>query len=299
MKILMSGSSGLVGTETRKVLIQAGHSVCRLVRRPPSEGEFFWDPSAGRLDAADLEGFDAVVHLAGENIGAKARWTASHKQRVRDSRLQSTRLLAGALAGLNRPPAVLVCASATGIYGHRGGELLAETAPPGSGFLAELCRDWEAAAAPASQAGVRVVHLRLGIILALAGGALPAMLPWFRRGLGGRLGDGRQWWSWLTLQEAAGMIRFVLDRPDLHGPVNAVSPSAVTNAEFTRALARALKRPALLPAPAFMLQWFYGEMADALLLCSARVRPAALEARGYPFLHSDLETALDAVLRER
>lgn len=296
MKIIMTGASGFIGSVTRQALVAAGHQIIPLVRRAPQSGEAFWDPERGRLDSVVLEGCDAVVHLAGHSAASQNRWTAAHKARIRDSRVEGTRLLAESLARLHQPPQVLVCASATGYYGHRGDEWLEEHASPGKGFSAEVCQAWEAAAAPARAAGLRVVHLRIGVVLGRGGGALAQMLPWFRWGLGGRLGDGRQWWSWLTVEEAARIIQFVLNTPSVEGAVNTVTPHPVTNADFTRLLARAVHRPAIFPAPAFFLRALYGEMADELLLCSARVRPAVLLQAGYAFQHAELASALAALL---
>jgi uncharacterized protein len=297
VKVLVSGSTGLVGTALVSSLPAAGHGAVRLVRRDPKPGEDVvrWDPSEGSLDPARLEGIDGVVHLAGENIAA-GRWTAERKEQIRSSRVGSTHFLAQSLAGLNRPPRALICASAIGYYGDRGDETLREESPPGSGFLSDLCQAWEAAAEPAARKGIRVVHLRFGVILSAAGGALAKMLPPFRLGAGGILGSGRQFMSWITLEDAVGAIQHVLITEALRGPVNVVSPHPVTNREFTKTLGRVLSRPTLLPMPAAMARLLFGEMADALLLSSARVQPARLLAAGYRFRHADLETALRALL---
>ncbi|MCX8155886.1 MAG: TIGR01777 family oxidoreductase [Verrucomicrobiae bacterium] len=299
MKIIMSGASGFIGSTARRILTEAGHEVLALVRRPPGQGEATWQPEEGLLDPAIFSGVDGVVHLAGHSAASQNRWTEAHKARIRQSRVQGTRLIAERMVQAGRPPQVLVCASATGYYGDRGEEWLEETSPAGKGFLAEVCQAWEAAAEPARAAGIRVVHLRIGVVLGPQGGALAQMLPWFRWGLGGRLGNGRQWWSWLTLEEMARIIQFALENSALTGPVNAVSPQPVTNAEFTRLLARTLQRPAWAPAPAFFLRALYGEMADELLLASTRVRPAALLRAGYSFQAPELEAALSAMLVRR
>ncbi len=299
MKILVSGASGLVGSALCPRLESSGEQVYRLVRHAPARAhEIVWDPERGVADPAQLEGFDAVVHLAGESIGA-GRWTEARKERIRSSRAVGTRGLAEALARVTRKPRAFVCASAVGWYGNRGDERLDETSPPGSGFLAEVCREWEAACEPLARAGVRVVNTRFGMILAPHGGALPKMLVPFRMGIGGRLGSGDQWMSWIALDDVLGGIRHVLARPDLSGPVAFTAPSPVTNAEFTRVLARVLRRPAIVPAPAIALRLVLGEMADELMLAGQRVLPAALQRAGYAFMHPELEGALRHVLRAR
>jgi uncharacterized protein (TIGR01777 family) len=293
MKVLISGATGLVGSALVPFLTTGGHEAARLSRRAGPE-DVAWDPVARELDAGALEGMDGVVHLAGENIAG--RWTAARKERIRRSRIDGTRLLAERLASLDRKPRVLVCASAIGYYGDRGDEILREDSPAGSGFLAEVCREWEAAAEPARRAGIRVVHLRFGVILTSAGGALAQMLTPFRMGLGGRVGSGRQYLSWVSLDDAVGAIHHALTREGLHGPVNVVAPRPVTNLELTRTLGRVLSRPTLFPLPAFAARLVFGEMADALLLASARVVPERLQAAGYEFRHPDLEGALRHVL---
>lgn len=296
MRILISGASGLIGNALRPVLATAGHSTSALVRRTPGEGEVQWDPSSP-LNPRSLEGFDAIVHLAGKNIAG--RWSEKFKREVRESRVQGTRTVATAAAESFRQtgmPRVLVAASATGYYGNRGGEELTEESKPGSGFLADVCQEWENAASPAAEAGIRVVHLRIGVVLARHGGALPAMLPAFRLGLGGPVGDACQFWSWITLDDVIGAFRFALTNDGLRGPVNAVSPLPVRNREFVRALGKALNRPAVFPLPAFVVRTLFGEMGESLLLASARVMPSKLEAAGYRFRHSDLPGALQAAL---
>jgi uncharacterized protein (TIGR01777 family) len=296
-KVIVSGSSGLVGSALVPRLENSGRRAVRLVRRPadPNACEVFWDPEKGALAAENLEGAEAAVHLAGENV-AGGRWTAAKRDRIRSSRIAGTRLMAEALAGLQQPPRSLVCASAVGIYGDRGDEVLSEKSEPGRGFLADVCRGWEAAADPAREAGIRVVHLRIGLVLSRRGGALASMLPLFRLGLGGRLGSGRQFTSWISLEDLANTILFCLDEGGLEGPVNAVAPSPVTNREFTRVLGRVLKRPALLPAPAFALRLVLGRMADELLLASVRAEPAKLLSAGFSFRHGDMEETLRSLL---
>ena len=298
MRVAVSGSTGLVGSQVVASFSTAGHEVVRLVRRPPAPGEeaVRWDPEKGEVYAAGLDGLDAVVHLAGENI-ASGRWNAARKAAIRDSRVNGTRFLCDALAGLARPPKTLVCASAVGIYGDRGEEPLTEVSSPGTGFLAEVCREWEAASAPAARKGIRVVAMRIGMVLSPKGGALARMLPLFRAGIGGVIGGGRQYVSWVALDDLPHIILHALQRDDLSGPVNAVAPRPVTNREFTETLGTALSRPTPLPVPAFALRLAVGgEMADALLLASARVIPRRLEETGYRFRFAELSAALRHLL---
>jgi hypothetical protein len=276
-------------------LSTGGHEVKRLVRSEPGPGEIRWDPGAGQIDSADLEGFDAVVHLGGENIST-GRWTDEKKQRIRGSRVDSTLALSEALTRMDRRPEVLVCASAVGYYGDRGDDVLEEDSGPGSGFLSEVCREWEGATLPASESGVRVVRLRLGAVLSPQGGALARMLAPFRMGLGGRLGPGTQYMSWVSLEDVIGTIYHALFTLKLDGPVNCVSPRPVTNAEFTKALGRVLVRPTLLPVPEGTLRMAFGEMADALLLASTRAMPSRLQGSGYKFQDPEVEAALRKML---
>ncbi len=301
MRVAVSGSAGLVGSGVVAVLVAAGHEVVRLVRRVPADGEkaVRWDPAKGEVDAAGLEGLDAVVHLAGENVGS-GRWTPARKAAIRDSRVAGTRLLCDAVAGLARPPGTLVCASAIGYYGDRGEETLTEESPPGTGFLAGVCREWEAASETTARSGIRVVTLRIGVVLSANGGALSRMLPLFRAGLGGVMGTGKQYMSWISLDDLVGIVLHALACPDLRGPVNAVAPAPVTNREFTAVLGKALSRPAPLPVPAFALRLAVGrEMADALLLASARVVPRRLEETGYRFRFPEIGEALRHLLGDR
>ncbi|OGF09205.1 MAG: TIGR01777 family protein [Candidatus Eisenbacteria bacterium RBG_16_71_46] len=295
-RVLISGASGLIGTALGPALASDGLRVERLTRgRHPHPAEIAWDPRAGLLDLPSLEGLDAVVHLAGESIAQ--RWTRSARQRIRESRVRGTRLLSESLARLERPPRAIVAASAVGYYGSRGDERLREDAPPGTGFLAEVARDWEAATDPARNAGIRVVNLRTGVVLSARGGALAKLLPLFRLGLGGPLGDGRQWMSWILIDDLVAAIRHLLAREDLGGPVNAVAPEPVSNAEFARMLGAVLGRPAALPAPAFALRLLMGrEMADATLLGGQRVLPARLLDSGFRFLAPTLAAALRRAL---
>jgi len=295
-RVAVTGMSGMIGTELSRVLSTGGHAPIAVVRsgsEPPeaAHGTANWDIGAGTMEAAALEGLDAVVHLAGEPIAG--RWTPDKRRRIVDSRVKGTGLLARTLAGLERPPRVLVCASAIGLYGDRGDMRLDETTRPGEGFLPAVVRAWEEAADPARAAGIRVVHLRLGLVLWPGGGALERLLLPMRAGVGGRLGSGRQWWSWVTLDDVVGAVLHAIATDGLEGPVNVIAPGAVRNAEFTDVLARVLNRPAFLPAPAPALRAVLGEdAADELLLSSARVVPDALERAGYSFSDPVLEAAL-------
>ncbi len=296
MKILVSGSSGFIGRALVASLNAEGHRVVRLLRGNSSldEGHLFWNADDGTIDAPALEGFDAVVHLAGENIAG--RWTAKKKARIYDSRVKATRLLCEALARLANPPQVLITASASGYYGDCGDTVLREDHAPGSTYLSRVCQDWEAATEPATQRSLRVVHTRLGVVLGAGGGALARMLAPFRLGLGGRIGSGRQYMSWIALDDVVGAIRHILSSVALRGPVNVVAPNPATNQEFTRTLARVLGRPAVFPLPAFVARLVLGEMADELLLASAQLEPAQLLASGYAFRFPELEPALRQIL---
>lgn len=301
MKVLITGSTGLVGTALVKALASDGHTVCRLLR-PQSKTTFgskdgfdvAWNPETGELGGAGV-GPDAVVNLAGASI-AGGRWTEKRKELLRTSRIDTTRALVKALAKMNARPRVLVSASAIGIYGDRGDEILTEESKPGTDFLAGLAREWEAEALKAEAIGIRVVLARFGIILAQHGGALAKMLLPFKLGVGGRLGSGKQWMSWITLEDVVGVTRFAIENNAVRGALNVVAPQPAQNSNFTRALAKALHRPALFPAPAFGLRLALGEMADALLLSSQRVKPQVLEKLSYKFIHPELSTAFSAVL---
>jgi len=295
MHIAVTGASGLVGSALVPFLTTGGHRVTRLVRRSPGKQEIAWDLAEGIRELSWLEGVDAVVHLAGENIAA-GRWTEARKAEIRRSRVQGTRRLCESLARLGRPPKALVTASAVGFYGDRGDETLTEDSAPGGDFLARLCQEWEAATESASRAGIRVVHLRFGMILSPAGGALKKMLLPFKLGVGGRIGSGAQYMSWITIDDAIGVIQHAIAAEPLRGPVNAAAPAPVTNAEFTRVLARVVARPALAPLPAFAARLAFGELADALLLSSQRVMPTRLQASGYRFRLPDLEASLRHLL---
>jgi uncharacterized protein (TIGR01777 family) len=306
MRLLISGSTGFVGTALLDAFRSEGHDLARLVRpstrhsgpsRPGSSEllRIAWDPAAATLDAA-ASGADAVIHLTGASI-AGGRWTASRKRLLHDSRVFATGRLVAALGRLAKPPKVFVAASAIGFYGDRGDEELTESSPPGQDFLADLCRSWEAESERAAAFGARVVILRFGIILSRQGGALPRMAMPFRLGFGGRLGSGRQWMSWITLEDVVGIVRCALTTSGLSGPINVVSPNAVRNVDFTAVLGRVLHRPTLFPAPSFALRLALGEMGNVLLLSSQRVLPRKLQEFGYPFAHQSLETALQSIWR--
>ncbi len=305
MRVAVTGSTGLIGCALMQRLKSAGHQTVPVLRsasasssQESSQQAVMWNPASGDIDAAGLEGCDAVVHLAGEPI-ASQRWTQAQKQRIADSRTQSTALLAATLTKLDAPPKVLVSGSAIGFYGNRGDEVLDESSSRGDDFLATVCRDWEAAADPARAAGIRVVHPRTGVVLSKLGGALAEMLPFFKLGIGGRIGNGQQWMSWITLHDEVEALLWLLqaDQADLEGPVNLTAPQPVTNSELTRALGQALRRPTLLPVPKPALRARLGsELADALLYSSARVQPSRLIASGFTFSHSDIATALKTVL---
>ena len=299
-RIVVTGATGLVGTRLVAELEQSGAQVIRAVRRPVVEAarELFWDPDKGQIDAARLEGVDAVVHLAGENIAGR-RWSEAFKREIRESRVKGTRLVSEAIAGLRAKPQALVCASAIGYYGDRGDEVLSEAATPGNDFLAQVCREWEAACQPARDAGVRVVNVRIGVILSADGGALKKMLTPFKLGAGGRIGDGRQYMSWVALDDVVGAIQFALAKPQANGAMNLVAPGAVTNLEFTKTLGRVLGRPTIFPMPSFAARLAFGEMADALMLSSTRVVPQALTVAGYQFRQPELEPALRHLLGDR
>jgi uncharacterized protein (TIGR01777 family) len=301
MKIIVTGSTGLVGRALVRSLLADGHEVTRLVRggaqgfSAPGTTAVHWNPERGEIDAKELEGHDAAVHLAGESI-AEGRWDDEKKRRILESRVKGTRLMAGALAGLSAKPKVLVSASAVGFYGDRGDEVVREESASGVDFLSEVCREWEKATLEASQAGLRVVHLRIGVVLDSEGGALPKMLTPFKLGVGGRVGSGRQYMSWITLEDLVGVIRRAIEDETLRGAVNAVAPRPVTNAEFTKALGRVLGRPTIFPVPAFAARLAFGEVADALLLSGSRVEPTRLQEAGFEFKHPEIEGALRSAL---
>lgn len=297
MNILISGSTGLVGSAIVARLEDEKHSVVRLVRRVPESdrSEIGWNPESGEIDTSGLEGTDAVIHLAGENI-AEGRWNDEKKARIRDSRVNGTRLLAESLAGLTSPPHTLIAASAIGYYGDRGDAVMTEDSTPASDFLGETCQAWEAAVQPAVQRGIRTVNLRIGVVLSLDGGALARMHVPFRMGVGGVIGGGNQYVSWISIHDLPGIVQHLISREELSGPINAVAPNPVTNRELTKTLGRILGRPTLFPMPAFAARLAFGEMADALLLASTRVAPKRLEASGYVFRHSDIASALREIL---
>jgi uncharacterized protein len=293
-RILVSGVSGPIGEALLPSLKARGYSITRLVRdQPLGEGQILWNPEKP-LSPQSVSGFEAVIHLAGETI--VGRWTKAKKARIRDSRVLGTRHLAEALAKAPQPPPVLISASAIGYYGDRGEEILRENSPSGIGFLPEVCREWEAASQPATDAGIRTVQMRFGVVLSPTGGALQKMLPPFRMGVGGKIGSGRQWWSWIDVKDLVGAIFHVLKGDGLHGPVNVVAPKPVRNAEFSKILATVLSRPSIFPMPGFAARLALGQMADELLLASQYVEPAKLIATGYSFQYTDLKRALEALL---
>lgn len=303
MKIVVTGATGLVGSALVPSLLADGHHVVRLVRKQGGAGagdrvtDAVWQPDRGEIDTAALAGCDAAVHLAGENI-SEGRWTEEKKRRIIESREKGTRLVSETLARLDPRPRVLVSASATGFYGDRGDEWLTEESTSGKNFVAAVCREWEAATEAARAAGIRTAVLRFGIVLSREGGALPKMMTPIKLGVGGRLGSGRQYYSWITIDDAVAAIRHAIENESVAGPVNAVSPQPVTNGEFTKSLGRALGRPTLFAVPAFAARLAFGEMADELLLASARVEPARLKATGFEFKHPTLEDALRHLLTD-
>src|SRR6185369_10956785 len=288
MKTAIAGASGLVGSALIPVLERDGHEITRLVRNAPKAGEIEWHPNQDVLKANDFEGFDVIINLAGENI-AGGRWTDDQKRKIRDSRVNGTHLLSEAIAKLARKPQVFVCASATGIYGDRGDEKLDEQSESGGGFLAGVCREWEKATEPASKAGVRVVNLRYGPILARDGGMLAKLLTPFKMGMGGKVGSGKQYISWVSLEDAVRATKFAIDEEAIRGPLNVVSPNPVTNEEFTKTLGHVLNRPTALAMPAFAARLAFGEMADEMLLASQKVLPKRLIQVGFQFQYPTLE----------
>jgi uncharacterized protein (TIGR01777 family) len=295
MNVVITGSSGLIGSALVPLLTRNGHTIHRLVRGARGEGAARWNPDDGSLDASALADADAVVHLAGESIAA-GRWTAATKARILNSRVRGTALLTRALVERDRKPTVFISASAVGIYGDRGDEVIDERSGPGHGFLAEVCSQWEAATRPAADAGIRVVNCRMGVVLSGTGGALAKMLPPFRLGLGGDIGSGRQYMSWIALDDVVGAIQHLMFAETVAGPVNVVAPTPVSNTDFTKTLGRVLRRPTRLRLPAFAVRLGLGEVADELLLASTRALPARLTASGYQFRYATLEGALRHVL---
>jgi uncharacterized protein len=294
-RVLVTGASGLLGSALVPTLKARGYEVTRLVRGQASgKDEIRWDSAQPLLPEA-ASGFDAVVHLAGESVAT--RWSAAKKTKIRESRVAGTRTLVHALAKAAKRPRVLISASAIGFYGDRGDDVLNEKSPAGAGFLADVCREWEAATQPAVDAGIRTIHIRTGIVLSAQGGALKKMLPPFRMGLGGRLASGRQWMSWIHIQDWTGAVHHILKNDLLQGAVNMVAPRPVQNTDFTETLASVLSRPAIFPLPAFAIQTLFGQMGEEVLLASQRVEPARLVTSGYPFQCSDLRKALEALLK--
>ncbi len=296
MNILISGSSGLVGSRIIQTLTADGHVAIPLVRRQPTDGtQRFWNPDEGVLDPQVFDGIDGVIHLGGVNI-AERRWSEKQKQRIRDSRVDSTTLLAKTMAALDRKPSVFVCASAIGYYGDRGDEELTEQSPAGEGYLPEICDAWERSTLPAVEAGIRVVNIRSGMVLAREDGALAKMLLPFKLGAGGVMGSGNQFWSWISIEDAARAYEFAVTCEELRGPVNGVSPDPVTNRTFTKCLGKVIHRPTIIPMPAFAARLAFGELADGLMLASANVIPTKLQAAGFEYRHPTIDAALTAIL---
>jgi uncharacterized protein (TIGR01777 family) len=293
--LAVTGASGLIGSALVPSLEAAGHRVLRVTRGRAGPGQTRWDPATQTIDHAAFEGIDGAIHLAGENIAE--RWTENHKRAILESRRQGTRLLAETMARLNPRPRFLIAASAIGIYGNRGDETLTERSLPGTGFAAEVAQVWENSSVPAQDAGIRVARLRFGLVLTAAGGVLGKMLPPFRVGLGGKLGDGKQYMSWISMLDLIGIVHHVIGAQELSGPINATSPNPVTNEEFTRTLGRVLERPTPFPVPAMVLRAMFGQMADEVVLGGARVLPEKLEQIGFGFRFPQLEPALRAALR--
>ena len=294
--VLISGAAGFIGTHLTKALADLGHNVIILSRSAKStkHNVINWKPASGKLDLSGVTDLDAVVHLAGESIAG--RWTDEKKARIKNSRVEGTKLLAEALGGLNKKPEVLISASAIGIYGDRGDEALTEASPPGSGFLSEVGVKWEEATEPAREAGIRVCNIRIGLVLGNGGGALEKMIVPFKLGLGGKIGGGRQYWSWISIDDLVGIVIYLMNNNNLEGPVNAVSPNPLTNSEFTSALGNALNRPTIIPLPAFAARGLLGEMAQETMLSSTRVIPKKLLDAGFEFKYSDLDDALSGIL---
>jgi len=294
--ILISGAAGFIGTHLTEAFADLGHNVIILSRSAKStkHNVINWKPESGKLDLSGITDLDAVVHLAGESIAG--RWTEEKKARIKNSRVKGTELLAEALGGLNKKPEVLISASAIGIYGDRGDEALTETSPPGDGFLSEVGVKWEEATEPAKEAGIRVCNIRIGLVLGNGGGALEKMILPFKLGLGGKIGGGGQYWSWISIDDLVGIIIYLMNNNNLEGPVNAVSPNPLTNSEFTSALGKALNRPAIIPLPAFAARGLLGEMAQETMLSSTRVIPKKLLDAGFKFKYAELDDALSGIL---
>jgi uncharacterized protein (TIGR01777 family) len=292
-KILISGAAGFIGTPLTDLLTDRGDTVVKLTRGASGDGAIHWDPAAGELDAAAVDGFDSVIHLAGESIAGL--WTKKKKQAIVSSRRDGTTLLAEALAATANKPESLISSSAIGLYGSRGDEVLTEDSGVGEGFLADLVKIWEESAQPARDAGIRVVNLRLGLVTAESGGMMGPMKPAFKLGVGGKLGDGDQWWSWVTLDDVVNAFVYAVDNPAVTGPFNVAAPNPVTNAQFTKSLGSVLHRPTFLPAPKFALKTFAGEMADEMLLASQRVDSSKLSDAGFEFSDTELDPALKKI----
>ena len=297
MKVLISGSSGLLGSHLSAYLSRRGHIVSHLIRDRNNilENDIWWDPEKAELDPTALEGYHTVIHFGGENIASR-RWTSRQKQKIKESRVHSTQLLARTMSQLKLSPHTFICASATGYYGDRGCEEIKEDDRAGKGFLPNVVRDWEAATEPAKMSGIRVINLRFGVILTAAGGMLARTLPLFRFGLGGNIGSGEQYMPWITLDDVLAVVEYILQHKQITGPVNVVAPESVTNSEFTKTLAGVLGRPGFLSMPSMLIKAVLGEMGDELLLTSTRAVPAVLNENKYPFIHPVLKPALESIL---
>lgn len=300
MKILITGSSGFIGSELLAYLRGRGHEVRRLVRKEAQLKDdcILWDPQHHELNPADFEGFDVVINLAGENIMG-GRWTPEKKRKIKESRVMGTRILCELISRLQYPPRLLISASAIGFYGNRGDEIVSEDSPPGDGFLAEVCQKWENATEPAEKKGIQVVKLRIGIVLSSKGGALGKMLTPFKLGLGGTIGSGRQWTSWISMDDLMGIFLHIIGHSEIQGPVNAVTPNPVTNRVMTKVLGRALYRPTIFPIPSFVVRLIFGEMADEMFLSSTRAAPNILVQTGYSFLYPDLKGAINHIIEKK
>ena len=299
MKVLISGASGLIGKNLQLYLNSHGYTVSRLVRNKKlmNDGDVFWDPQRMEVKSASIEGFEVVIHLAGENIASKL-WTTKQKNKILNSRVHSTKLLSEALLIIKQPPSLFICASATGFYGNRGDTLLDEKSPPGEGFLAKVVQSWEKATEDLKKTGIRVINLRFGVVLSRHGGVLARLLPLFKLGLGGKIGNGQQFMPWISLEDILEIVHFVINKNNIQGAVNAVAPESCRNEQFTKTLAKVLSRPAFINMPQIVIRFVLGEMADELFLASTNVKPSVLIENAYPFIHSNIDSTLKSLLKK-